>query len=199
MTGKSENRQVALQKFLDSPDEKVIIFLRTHWIIPLFSSLTTLLIGIFAIFICAFIFFRISVPPLIFLAVELIISAIFLLSITKIVADWYFHFYFVSNKKILEIRYSPFFSHRTNGVLLKQVNITEIDDKKMGIIKDFLDFGDVTVTFDRPTHEDEFAFEDVPHPGEIASKLREHFSIQTNATPQIWYTPNRKERIWAAG
>lgn len=194
MAGEHESGHFALQSFIESPDEKVILFQRTHWMVPLISSIATAFIGIVILLIVIFLASKIPIKPSAFFATQLIVLAIFVLIITKIVVDWYFHFFFVSNKKILEVRYSPFFVHKTNGVLLEQVNITEIDEKKIGIIKDVFDYGEVTVTFDRPTHEDEFTLENIPHPERIAAKLREHFSVSTNnPSSQIWYIPKRRE------
>jgi hypothetical protein len=48
-----------------------------------------------------------------------------------------------------------------NDVLLDQVNCTQIDFRRNGFLNEIMDMGDVVLTFDRPTHQEEFVFKDV--------------------------------------
>lgn len=75
--------------------------------------------------------------------------------------DWYFHLYILTNRKILEVWYAPLYSHVMNDVLLDQVNCTQVDFRRSGFLNEMLDMGDVVLTFDRPTHQEEFIFKDV--------------------------------------
>ncbi|MBI4092132.1 MAG: hypothetical protein HY427_02945 [Candidatus Levybacteria bacterium] len=91
--------------------------------------------------------------------------------IIRSIIDWYFSFYIATNRKIIEVSYRPLSSREVNEVLLDQVKCTEIDSKVGGAINEFLDIGDVIVTFDRPTHQEEFVFENVPDPKKIETHL----------------------------
>jgi len=87
----------------------------------------------------------------------------------------------------------PFFFSKTNVVLLRQVRVTEVDENKSGIFKEILDIGDITITFDRPTHTEDFTFYNINNSSKVALKLRSFFSSTDNSpTQQIWYR-GRKE------
>lgn len=185
---------IPLQEFLTSKDEKILMWQRTHWIFPLWNCLETLGMG-FLFIISSLVFLgRITESQKFFIVYEYFIFCLLLFLISKIVVDWYLHFYLVTNNKILEIRYSPFFSYKTNCVLLNQVHVTEIDNNKFGIIKELFDFGDITVTFDRPTHEDEFTFKNIAYPVQLATTLQQYFSL-TTSEDQIWYSHTLRRGI----
>lgn len=44
---------------------------------------------------------------------------------------------------------------------MDKVNCTEIDLSSKGFFHELIDMGDLTITFDRPTHEEEFTLRDV--------------------------------------
>jgi hypothetical protein len=105
----------------------------------------------------------------------IVFSVVITLSI-KSVIDWYFNIYIVTNKKITEICYKPLSSRQVSGILLNQVRCTEIDTKINGIINEFLDVGDIIITFDRPTHQEEFVLTDIEDPKRIETYLENSFS-----------------------
>jgi len=126
---------------------------------------------------------------------SIIVVIISSLSISaKIVTDWYFHFYVVTDKRIIEISHAPLFSHTMCDVLLSQVRCTEIDVKINGIIHQLLDIGDIIVSFDRPTHQEEFVFYDIKDPRKIGAILGDEFTALTNETGQavIWSGARRE-------
>ncbi|CAN5164353.1 hypothetical protein BH09PAT1_BH09PAT1_4980 [soil metagenome] len=87
------------------------------------------------------------------------------------VLDWLFDFYIVTNKKIIDIHYAPPISHNLSTILLDQVRCTEVDMQKNGLLHEVLDIGDVTITFDRPTHQESFIFHSIPHPEKVSLYL----------------------------
>lgn len=114
--------------------------------------------------------------------------------IVKILVDWYFHLYLVTNRRILEIAYKPFFSQDVNDVLLDQVRCTEIDVKIHGYIHGLMDVGDIIITFDRPTHQQEFVLHDIKSPrthgtllGHLLNTPKEPMNTQN-----IWYKEGGK-------
>ncbi|MDO8269424.1 MAG: hypothetical protein Q7T54_02000, partial [Candidatus Levybacteria bacterium] len=84
---------------------------------------------------------------------------------------WSFHLYIATTKQIIEVRYSPLFSHVVNSVLLDQIRCTEIDVEMHGLIPELIGIGNVELTFDRPTHKEEFVIRGVRSPRKIANLL----------------------------
>ncbi|MFA5932789.1 MAG: hypothetical protein WCV81_00815 [Microgenomates group bacterium] len=146
--------------FLQYPNEKVIVVVRKHFI----TTFTTLLL----IFLLIFFFLSGSVIIYYFLGSILLLFTSVMLSLnigiillTRTLTDWYFHSYIITNKKILEIAFSPFTSCIMNEVLLEQVRVTEVDMQTNGMLYDLLGIGNVLITFDRPTHSQEFELKNV--------------------------------------
>jgi hypothetical protein len=175
-------------QFVTLPDEKLLLVEKKHWFILvreffLICSLSLPFSGIF---------FLISQQLLqnfsIFISGILLIVCVSITLIVKSIVDWHFHVYIVTNRKVIEVRYSPLFFYKTNVVLLDQVRCTEIDEKQHGLLNELLDMGDITMTFDRPTHQDEFVFQDVKNPRELANILNTMFaSLEKDTTQPIWY------------
>ncbi len=114
------------------------------------------------------------------------------------IIDWYFNVYVVTSRKIIEVSYSPLSSHTINQVLLDQVRCTEIDTKIEGILNDVLDIGNVVITFDRPTHQEEFAFEYVKNPREIEKYLQStvcHDMFTRNSFGQVQQFEKRDDVV----
>lgn len=135
-----------------------------------------------------------------FLVSELIISIIFLDIIAKVLVDWYLHAYIVTSHKILEVRYSPFASDTTNEVLMDQVKCTEVDVHTHGILNQIIGMGDVSLTFDRPTHQQEFVFSNIYNyrdVGRLMSSMFDNSARKTEeTTTPMWYKSKDKEKKW---
>lgn len=96
--------------------------------------------------------------------------------------------YIVTSHKILELCMVPLGTHSTNGVLLDQVRCTEVDVKINGILNQYLDMGDVGITFDRPTHQEEFTLSDIPNPNQAGALLADELDIlRHEGTQQSWF------------
>jgi len=188
-----------LHKLLTLPGERVLVVKRQHWCIlvrPIF-------VNFFILFSIVYLLFFLSSTRLFSFAAFLIIVFSVLTTslslVTRLIVNWYYHLYVVTNRKIMEICYAPLFFHTVNDVLLDQVRCTEIDVKIRGIINEILDKGDVVITFDRPTHEEEFVFTNLRNPKEIGHILGDAFAlINTNSnqilrSTAIWYQKRNNE------
>lgn len=109
--------------------------------------------------------------------------------ITKMIIDWYFHIYILTNRKILEFRYTPLTSYIVNDIMLDRVFCTEVDYQTSGILHDLLDLGDVIITFDRPTHQEEFVLRDIQECGQIGVFLTKQLLDDNPRDPitPIWF------------
>lgn len=183
-----------LNYFINLPEEKLLIVERKHWIVlcipivALFSASIPFYVALYLIFGYFFHY------PAILISGILAILCVTISLIVKIIIDWYFHLFIISNKKILEVSYSPLFSYNANGVLLDQVRITEIDEKRRGILHELIDVGDITVTFDRPTHQEEFVFTEIQNPRKFAAELSKTFTSlssanETSSNFPVWFRP----------
>lgn len=173
MTNAQKNLAQAVQsRFITLPGEKLIFAQRKHWLavgLPIFI-LSVMGIMCLASLIVTSLFFM---NYMFLLIPAYLLLLIFMLSLAlKLIINWYFNIYIVTNRKIMEISYSPLSSHQTNEVLLDQVKCTEIDTKIEGLINDFLDIGQVIITFDRPTHQEEFVFNYMESPRTIEAYLQ---------------------------
>lgn len=184
--------------FLTLPDEQLIIAERRHVMVIFSEIVTVLFLGTAMSAVSSVIFlFYVHSPP-VFIAVLMVILCGCISLAVKTIIDWYLHLYIVTNKKILEIYYSPLFFYKITGVQLNQVRCTEIDEKKRGILNEILDVGDVVLTFDRPTHQEEFLIRDVRNPRQIALTLSNMFANlePDNNTQPIWYKLPKKINIF---
>jgi hypothetical protein len=163
--------QAIRSKFVTLAGEDLILIQRKHplvFILPVSAASTLGLISLVT---------SVILYPFIANYFTLLLAALFVIFIfistaaIRSVVDWYFNLYVVTNRKIIEVSYKPLASRVTNEVLLDQVKCTEIDTKVGGMLNELLDIGDVIVTFDRPTHQEEFIFNDVEDPKAIEVHL----------------------------
>lgn len=169
------------------PGEVLHYIERKHWFVLvapllflfLFLSLST------GLTLAAALFIQINSAFLL-----LILTLIFLVTLalaTKILVDWMFNFYVITSHKISETRINPLFADSISEILLKQVRCTEIDIVNHGIINQLLNKGDVHVTFDRPTHREEFVLSDISNPREIGMYLSSILLEPKPFTNGLWY------------
>lgn len=178
------------ESFLTLDGERLLLVKRKH-IFVIFGPLFVICV-LGAAFITAafflFLKFYISVP--LFLTTSLLIISVTMTIFAKTIIDWYFNVYMLTTKKILEYRYTPLSSHILNGILLDKVNCTEIDLKKNGFISEMLDLGNLTITFDRPTHEEEFVLENMTDCEMLGNFLTKELMDRTSGTGSvntIWF------------
>ena len=178
------------ENFLTLEGEKLLLVIRKHVFVVIFPIFLISLLA--AIFIASsFILFTqliYSLPLFVISSLLIISTAVSLVS--KQVIDWYFHVYILTSRKMLEMWYVPLSSHVMNDILLDKVDCTEVDLRANGLINDLLDMGDVVVTFDRPTHQEEFVIKDVRSSDKLVAfltqKLMDRKRDEGNIHP-IWF------------
>lgn len=174
--------------FITLPQEEVLITTRRHWF--------TLLAPISLLFIISSFFIASAYMglieylslPFLFFAVALLLFTASVSLLAKTMTDWYFHLYVITTRKILEMSYTPLFSYTNNHVLLDQVRCTEIDVRMGGIINELFDMGSIAITFDRPTHQEEFVIENIPDPKTMGQFLDDILVRQNRKDePMLWF------------
>lgn len=180
--------------FLTLPGEKILIVQRKHIFTLLTAIFIACLLGFLSVLSSLFGAFVFLKSPFIAISSSLSLFVVSTSLIAKITVDWYFHLYVITNRKIVEVYCTPLFSHVINDVLLDQVRCTEIDVKIQGIINEMLNMGSVVFTFDRPTHQEEFALADIKNPREIGIFLGDAFNstIRDSSSP-VWYQPKNED------
>src|SRR3990167_1988008 len=120
-------------RFICLPGEVILLATRTH----IYSVLIKIGVAGFIFTLATLgITYGIIVHSLSIGLAFLILLALGVLLITASLvayASWYYHFYIVTNRKILEVKSIPFLSSSANDVLLDQVRCTEIDIKREGL------------------------------------------------------------------
>lgn len=182
--------------FLTLQDEKLLIVKRKHPFLLIWPIIVTLFLAISFVSAGYYLFAIFFSSPTLFLSCllsSIIISMSFLI---KIVVDWYFHLYVVTDRKILEVSFAPLSAHVVNSVLLDQVNCTEIDIRTDGFINELIDMGDVVITFDRPTHQEEFIFSSIEDSRKIGAYLSDNLVGLHNRSlyMPIWYRPKSEKK-----
>lgn len=194
-------QQENVEKFLTFPNEELILGARKHPI-PLILQLFQIFAGTFfaaIIFsVVSFFFFQNFI-----FSVSVYITS-FLLGMgffIKELTNWYFHFYIITTRRIAEVEYSPLFSELSNSVLLDQLRCTEIDAELHGFISELFDLGDVTITFDRPTHQTDFVLKGVRSPRKVANYLSAHLhnNEQKLESQHVWLRPQTKSTYSSYG
>lgn len=177
-------------KFKLFEDEELIFATREHWLPLLIRLIKHTFVGLFAATISSVIFFfflqSVSLAISSFFLILLIVSIV---SIRDLI-HWSFHLYIATNKQIIEIHYSPLLSEAINSILLDQIRCTEIDVAMYGFIPELLGIGNVEITFDRPTHKEEFIIRDIRSPRSIANllsaQLHQGFPLSTAIKKPLW-------------
>ena len=177
------------KKFLTLEGEQLVFATRQHWsaLLPVFSIniLLALAIGIFVISS------TVIFPTyfLTFLIISIVVLTISLELMIKQTVEWFFHFYIVTNRKIVEVAYRPLYSKVIYEVLLDQVRCTEVDVQAAGLSKELFNVGTVLITFDRPTNEKIFTLEFIGEPRRAAMHLGDVFGMQkTTDFGNAWIT-----------
>lgn len=151
-------------------EEKVLVAKKEHWVVLLKPLSLVFFITFVFIFIAIFIYFFTNSIVLSLLLV--VLAFLFCLSlISKTLIEWYFHIFIATDRKLLEIKFSPSSSTLSNDIMLDQVKCTEIDIKAEGLLNELLGVGNVTFTFDRPVGRKNFKMTSVKHYREVGKFL----------------------------
>lgn len=174
--------------FLGLKGEELYFVKRRHIFTLLYPTFIALFLTIVFVITSYFIFSIIIVSLPLFIVSLFLILSIAMSITTYTLIYWYFHLYVLTSRKLLEVWYTPLFSHVVNDVFLDKVNCTEIDVSSKGFLHELIDMGDVTITFDRPTHEEEFVIRDVKNCDELAKYLTQKImdTDRKGAEETIW-------------
>jgi hypothetical protein len=159
------------KNFLDAEGEEILLVTRKHIFTVIAPSFFTILIFSFFSVAAYFVFIYIFSSFMLFVSTVLLLLAISSSLLVNSFIHWYFNMYILTTRKILEVRYAPLSSHIVNDVFLDKVNCTEIDLSSKGFFHELIDMGDVSITFDRPTHQEEFILQDIKNCDEVARFL----------------------------
>jgi hypothetical protein len=181
--------------FLTLKDEELLLVKRKHPFVVITPIIVICLLTIFFISSAYVVFQNFFVSSSLFFITSLLLISIAISLITKIIIDWYFHMYVLTNRKILELRYTPLTSYIANDVMLDRVNCTEIDLVSSGFMNEIIDMGDILITFDRPTHQEEFVLKDIQGSHELATYLTQQLLDAGMRQQQIlqntiWFKPH---------
>lgn len=190
------------EKFLTLKGEELLLVKRKHPLTLIFSvSFISLILCLFIIGIF-FLFVKFFASPSLFIATALILISLGMTAITKCILDWYFHVYILTTRKILEIWYTPLSGHIVNDILLDKVSCTEIDLKRSGLLQEIFDMGDVIISFDRPTHQEEFVLKDIKDCYKLGvfltQQLLERRDIEPPTGQTIWLRERKRDRLSVA-
>jgi hypothetical protein len=176
--------------FLTLRDEQLLLVKRKHPFVVTSPIVVISCLTIFFISSSFFVFQDYFNSSSLFFVTMLLLISIAISLITKAIIDWYFHVYILTNRKILELCYSPLTSYVVNDVMLDRVCCTEIDLRSNGILNELIDMGDISLTFDRPTHQEEFILKDIQGSHQLGTYLTQQLM---DSTPQqavqqtIWF------------
>jgi uncharacterized membrane protein YdbT with pleckstrin-like domain len=180
--------------FLTLKGEQLLLVKRQH---PFVLIIPIIIIGcltLFFIFSAFVLFQNIFYSPSLFFVTALLLISIAISLSTKTIVDWYFHMYILTNRKILELQYTPLTSYNVNDIMLDRVNCTEVDLMSNGFFNEIIDMGDISITFDRPTRREEFILKNIQGSHELSTYLTQQLldGAQSSAAMQqqqttIWF------------
>jgi uncharacterized membrane protein YdbT with pleckstrin-like domain len=179
--------------FLTLKDEQLLLVKRKHPFVVITPIIVICCLALFFISSAYVLFNTFFFSSSLFFITTLLLISISISLATKVIIDWYFHMYILTNRKILELRYTPLTSYIANDVMLDRVNCTEIDLVSSGFLNEIIDMGDILITFDRPTHQEEFILKDIQGSHELTTYLTQQLldggAQQQNQVVQntIWF------------
>jgi hypothetical protein len=179
--------------FLTLKDEQLLLVKRKHPFVVLIPIIIICCLTLFFISSGFVLFQDIFYSPSLFYVTTLLLISLAISVSTKTIVDWYFHMYILTNRKILELRYTPLTSYIVNDVMLDRVNCTEVDLQTNGFLNEIIDMGDICITFDRPTRREEFVLKDIQGSHELATYLTQQL---LDGTPQPASSLQRQNTIW---
>lgn len=175
-----------IEKFMLFDDEELIFACREHWLPLVFRIIKQTLLGfMLAVTVGAVIYFTMYSISLVLVCFFLVILIGSLIVVRDLI-HWSFHLYIATTKQIIEIHYSPLLAEAINSILLDQIRCTEIDVDMYGILPELIGIGNVELTFDRPTHKEQFIIRGIRSPRVIANLLSAQIhQIVPNSLTQV--------------
>jgi len=179
--------------FLTLKEEQLLLVKRRHPFVLLVPIIIICCLAVFFISSAFVLFQDLFYSPSLFYVTTLLLISIAISLSTKIIVDWYFHMYILTNRKILELRYTPLTSYVVNDIMLDRVNCTEVDLQSNGFFNELIDMGDIVITFDRPTRREEFVLKDIQGSHELATYLTQQL---LDGTPRQATMLQQQNTIW---
>src|SRR5258706_11506255 len=182
--------QQSLGNFLTLEGEQLLFARRKH-VRVLFVPIVTVFLFYFLFTITGFYVVHAIIPShiVLFFAISLLLLLVTTSVITKIIIDWFFHLYIITNRKVLDVSYKPFFSKDVSVVSLDQVRCVEITAREQGIFKSVVNIGDVICHFDMLTHEDIFIMSNIASPEQVGVEVSDILNNAIATRPQTPFTP----------
>lgn len=173
-----------LEKFIPNrlPGEKIVLFLRPHWLMATKHYILVLILGLIPIL--GYIFIQFYFPGLLLSKILypslLLVTSIYYLYIWLIFynsfIDFYLDTWMVTNKRIIGIEQNGLFHREVYEHSL--FNIQEVTGHQSGIIGTFLDYGDVNIQTSSP--KPLTSFDMVPKPFEVAKQIQQLLETEKN-------------------
>ncbi len=187
-----------LKKLVTLPGEKIIFARRKHRFVIVVPFLIAIILYTFFVTILFVVFILYRFNLFIFFLGFFSLTVAGLTALNKVLINWYYRLYIVTDRKIMEVNCSPLFSNHISDVLLDQVRITEVDVDIKGLINEFFDMGDVIITFDRPSHQEVITIADIRKPQEVENYLSNAFEQLMHETP-VWFVKRKKDDTYKYG
>lgn len=165
------------------PDEKIIMFIRRHWIsflgfIGMVFGMILIMFFFYVILALFFYdFFSAWISPLILLASAyvLFLSAFFLVGWI----DYYFDIVIITDRRIIDIRQKGLFARDIYE--LDILHIEDVSAKTTGILPTIFRYGDVYVQTAGTSPN--FTFKSVPNPGKISRQIMALYDAVLESQP----------------
>lgn len=170
------NKSFIEKQFITRPGEKLLFAARRH----IFSLLLPILSIVF--FVIATIVVAIFLQRFVEIPIFILIGGLFFVILAagtvfmKLIVDWFFYFYIITNFKILEVSYKPFFSKNVSVIPLDQMRCVEVTSTTYGFINTIYDIGDVSIVLDFLTHQDIFVMTSIASPQKTSIMLSDLFN-----------------------
>ncbi len=157
------------------PGEKLLTYVRPHWLILVKSTLFTLVL--LAIPALLYIFVTINLPRAL-TNTALYVSMVFLGTLYYLVVlqmyynrfiDYHLDIWIVTNHRIIAIVQNNIFNRTVSEHMLSRIQ--DVSANQQGLLQTFFNYGDVSVQ--TAGEEKFFLFDNVPQPFEIARQINE--------------------------
>ncbi len=155
------------------PDEKLVIFLRRHWLtltnlFGAFLLLTAVPVGLAVTFweqLNGWLQDPILGPVITVLAGMYAVS-VWLFAFMEF-TDWYLDTWIVTTERIINVEQNGLFNRTASELHL--INVQDVTSEVQGLVKTFLNFGNVYIQ--TSAERDRFNFKDVPHPERLKEEI----------------------------
>jgi len=157
-------------KILTLSGEQVHLVIKAHFltVVPNIILAIFITIGFVLVSLGSLMIFKSFMISLLGLLMAFLVGFTIL---TQSLVNWFYHIYIVTSRKLLEVRYSPIAGYVANEIFLDQVKCTEIDMNSGGVIQQLFNIGNVAITFDRPTHKQQFIISSIKNYRQVGTDL----------------------------